>query len=56
MVGGDRGLINYTDTKAKCRHLKTLTYKGTLRQLFIRLYRLEIQSVILVFFTQLCEL
>ncbi len=25
------GLINYIDTKAKCRHLKKLTCKGTLR-------------------------
>jgi hypothetical protein len=30
-----RGLIKYIDTKAKWRHLKKLTYKGTLRQLFI---------------------
>ncbi len=29
------GLINYTDTKAKCRHLKKLTCKETLRQVFI---------------------
>ncbi len=28
-------LINYVDTKAKCRHLKKLTCKGTLRQVFI---------------------
>jgi hypothetical protein len=44
------------DTKAKCRHLKKLTCKGTLRQVFRRVYRLEIQSVMLVFSTQLCEL
>jgi hypothetical protein len=30
------GLINYVDTKAKCRHLKKLTCKGTLRQVFIK--------------------
>ncbi len=48
-------LIN-TDTKAKCRHLKKLTCKGTLRQVYIIVYRLEIQSVTLVFSTQLCEL
>jgi hypothetical protein len=36
------GLIKYIDTKAKCRHLKQLTCKGTLRQVFIRVYRLEI--------------
>ncbi len=29
------GLINYTDTKAKCRHLKKVTCKGTLRQVFV---------------------
>jgi hypothetical protein len=50
------GLINYIDTKAKCRQLKKLTCKGTLRQVFISIYRLEIHSVILVFSTQLCEL
>jgi hypothetical protein len=30
----DQGTINYIDTKAKCRHLKKLTCKGTLRQVF----------------------
>ncbi len=30
-------LINYIDIKAKCRHLKNLTCKGTFRQVFIRL-------------------
>jgi hypothetical protein len=39
------GLINYLDTKAKCRHLKKITCKEILRQVFIRVYRLEIQSV-----------
>jgi hypothetical protein len=34
-------------------HLKTLTCKGTLRQVFVRL---EIQSVKLVFLTQLGEI
>jgi hypothetical protein len=29
------GLINYIDTKAKCRHLKILTCQGTLRHVFI---------------------
>ncbi len=38
------GLINYTDSKATCRHLKILTWKGTLRQVFIRVYRLELYS------------
>jgi hypothetical protein len=44
------GLINFVDTKAKCRHLKKLICKGTLRQAFIRVYRLDMQSVMLVFF------
>ncbi len=55
-LGYDDGLINCIDTKARCRHLKILTSKGTLRHVFIRVYRLEIQSVMLVFPAQLCEL
>jgi hypothetical protein len=47
-VGCRHGLINYIDTKPKCP-----VCKGTSRQVFIRL---EIQSVMLVFSTQLCEL
>jgi hypothetical protein len=44
------GLINYTETKEKCRHLKKkLTCKWTMRRVFIRVYGLEIQSVMLVF-------
>ncbi len=35
---------------------KKLTCKETLRQVLIRVYRLEIQSVMLVFSTKLCEL
>jgi hypothetical protein len=52
----NHGLINNIDTKAKCRHLKKLTCKGLLRLVFIREYRLEIQSVKLIFSTQLSEL
>ncbi len=44
------------DIKTKCRHLRKLTCQETLRQVFIRVYRLERQSVMLVFSTQLCEL
>jgi len=44
----DHGLINYIDIKAKCRHLKKVTCKGTLRQVFIKIYRLGIQSVMLI--------
>jgi hypothetical protein len=29
------GLIGYTNSKAKCRHLKIFACKGTLRQVFI---------------------
>jgi len=52
----NNGLFSYIVNKAKCRHLKNLTCKGTLRQLFIRVYRLDIHSVKLIFSTQLCEL
>ncbi len=34
------GLINYLDTKAKCRHLKKSTCKGTLRKMFIKVHGL----------------
>jgi hypothetical protein len=33
---------------------KILTSKGTLRQVFITVYRLDVQHVMLVFSTQLC--
>jgi hypothetical protein len=53
----DHGLINYIETKAKGCHLKKFTCKGTLRQVFIRVYRLEIHfNHMLVFLTQLCKL
>jgi hypothetical protein len=54
IIGWGHGLIKYTDTTAKCRHKKNC--KGALQQLFIRVYRLEIQSIMVVFSTQLCEL
>jgi hypothetical protein len=50
----DYGLINCIDTKAKCRHLKILTCKGTLRQVFIRVFRYSLSW--LVFSTEFCEL
>ncbi len=50
------GLIYNIDTKAKCPHLKKFTCRETLRQVFIRVYGLEIQSLMMVFMTQLCEL
>ncbi len=43
------GLINYIETKVTCRSLKELTCKGTLQHVFVRVYRIEIQSLILVF-------
>ncbi len=33
--GQRHGLVNYIDTKAKCRHLKFFSYKEILRQVFI---------------------
>ncbi len=38
------GLINCIDIKAKCRHLKKFTCKGTFRQAFICLSYLRSQS------------
>jgi hypothetical protein len=32
------GVIIYIDTEAKCHHLKKSTCKGTLRQVFLRVY------------------
>jgi hypothetical protein len=53
----DHGLINYIETKAKGCHLKKFICKETLRQVFIRVYRLELHfNHMLVFLTQLCEL
>ncbi len=53
----DHGLINYIETKAKGCHLKKITCKGTLRQVFIRVYRLELHfNHMLVVLIQLCEL
>ncbi len=58
LKGHKHGLINYIDTKAKCRRLKKFTRKGNLWQVFIRVrfYRPKIPSVMLVFSNQLCEL
>jgi hypothetical protein len=52
-LDSSNGLINYIDNNPKCPHLRKLTCKGTLRQVFIRVYRLEIQPVMLIFSTQL---
>jgi hypothetical protein len=50
-------MITLIEVNAKCHHLKKFTCKGTLLQVFIRVYKLEIaRSVILVFSTQLCDL
>jgi hypothetical protein len=43
-VAEPHGQINNIDTKAKCRHLKKISYKGTKGQVFIRVYILEIHQ------------
>jgi hypothetical protein len=40
---GERRKIRLIEGNAKCRHLKQLTCKVTLRQMFIRVYRLKIR-------------
>ena len=55
-LGHIRRKIRLREGNAKCCHLKNLPVKGTLRQVFIRGDRLEIQSAMLVFSTHLCEL
>jgi hypothetical protein len=37
------------EVTAKCRHLKILTCNGTLRQVFIRVYRLEMANFLRIF-------
>ncbi len=49
------GKILLIETNANCRHLKILTCKRTSRQVFFRVYRLEIQSW-WYFLSQLCDL
>jgi hypothetical protein len=46
---GHERKIRHIEGNAKCHHLKKSTWKETLRQVFIRVYRLEIQSVIGIF-------
>ncbi len=41
--------IRLIETNAKCCHPKKLTCKGTLRQVFIRVYRLEIANFLRTF-------
>ncbi len=45
--------MNFKDTKAKCRHLKKLE-KGLCGRCLFRVYRLEIHSVMLVYFRSSC--
>ena len=52
----NHGLIHFKDNNTECRYQNKLTCKKTLWHGFIRVYRLEIQSVMLVFSTQLCEM
>jgi hypothetical protein len=49
-------LINNVQTKQNVVIQKNCPVKGLLRQVFIRLHRLEIQSIMLVFSTPVCEL
>ncbi len=46
----------YSRHQSKMSSSKKLTCKETLWQVFIRVYKLEIQAVMLLFWTQLCEL
>ncbi len=55
-VCGMHGLINYIETKAKCCHPKKIYLYMDFAAGVYRVHRLEIQSVMLVFSTQLCEL
>jgi hypothetical protein len=32
---GGNGLVNYIETKAKCRHITILACKGTLQEVFV---------------------
>ncbi len=41
--------IRLKEDNAKCRHLKQLNCKGTLRQVIIRVYRLEIANFLCTF-------
>ncbi len=45
----NHGQINYTDIKAKCRHLKKFTCKWTSLQVFIRVYRQRYRQSCLYF-------
>jgi hypothetical protein len=51
----DHRLTNYIDTKTNCLHLKNLPVKGLCGRCY-RICKQEIQSVMLVFSTRLCEL
>jgi hypothetical protein len=60
-VGRTRRMIRLIDVKARCRNLKQFTCKGTLRQVFIRVYRLEIDNFLGTFnrvgiFNPACDL
>ncbi len=48
-VHSHRRKIRFIEVNAKCRHLKILACKGTLRQVFIRVYRLEIANFLRTF-------
>ncbi len=53
---GRNSVRDIMEGNANCRCLQKLTFKRTLRDVIIRVFRLETQSVMLVFLTQLYEL
>jgi hypothetical protein len=53
--GDMHGPVKLYSHESKMSSSKKLTCKGTLRQVFIRVYRMEKQTVMLVFSSQLCE-
>ncbi len=60
-VGRTRRMIRLIDVKARCRNLKQFTCKGTLRQVFIRVYGLGIDHFFgtfshVGFFNPACDL
>jgi hypothetical protein len=49
-------IINYKRHQSKMSSSENIACKGTLQQVFIRVYRLEIQSIMLALSIQLCKL
>jgi hypothetical protein len=49
-----RRKIRLIKSNATCRHMKKLTSKGTLRQVFIRVFRLKIANLWCTLYSQSC--